>query len=74
MKDYYRVLGVLRNAEEIVIKAAYKALAQKYHPDRVPDHEKDIATQKMMEINEAKDVLLDSRKRSDYNKNMMIKM
>ena len=68
MKDYYRVLGVLRNAEEIVIKAAYKALAQKYHPDRVPDHEKDSATQKMMEINEAKDVLLDSRKRSDYNK------
>ena len=68
MKDYYRVLGVLRNAEEIVIKAAYKALAQKYHPDRVPDHEKDSATQKMMEINEAKDVLLDARKRSDYNK------
>lgn len=68
MKDYYRVLGVLRNAEEIVIKAAYKALAQKYHPDRVPDHAKDSATQKMMEINEAKDVLLDPGKRSEYNK------
>ena len=68
MKDYYRVLGVLRNAEEIVIKAAYKALAQKYHPDRVPDFEKVSATQKMMEINEAKDVLLDPGKRSEYNK------
>jgi hypothetical protein len=68
MKDYYRVLGVLRNAEEIVIKAAYKALAQKYHPDRVPDLEKVSATQKMMEINEAKDVLLDPVKRSEYNK------
>ena len=68
MKDYYRALGVLRNAEDIVIKAAYKALAQKYHPDRVPDHEKKIATQKMMEINEAKNVLLDPVKRNQYNK------
>ncbi len=68
MKDYYRSLGVLRSAEDIVIKAAYKALAQKYHPDRVPDHEKESATQKMMEINEAKDVLLDQVKRNQYNK------
>ena len=68
MKDYYRVLGVLRNAEDVVIKAAYKALAQKYHPDRVPDHENVSATQKMIEINEAKDVLLDPEKRSEYNK------
>jgi curved DNA-binding protein CbpA len=68
MKDYYRVLGVLRNAEEIVIKAAYKALAQKYHPDRASDLDKVSATQKMMEINEAKDVLLDPVKRSEYNK------
>jgi hypothetical protein len=68
MKDYYRALGVLRSAEEIVIKAAYKALAQKYHPDRVPDQEKKSATQKMMEINEAKDVLLDQVKRNQYNK------
>lgn len=68
MKDYYRALGVLRNAEEIVIKAAYKALAQKYHPDRLPDHEKESATQKMIEINEAKEVLLNTSKREQYNK------
>lgn len=68
MKDYYRALGVLRSAEDIVIKAAYKALAQKYHPDRVPDLEKASATQKMMEINEAKDILLDPAKRNQYNR------
>ena len=33
-KDYYKILGVLDNAEDIVIKAAYRALAQKYHPDK----------------------------------------
>jgi curved DNA-binding protein CbpA len=34
MKDYYVILGVLPDAEDIVIKAAYKALVQRYHPDR----------------------------------------
>ena len=34
MKNHYKTLGLLHDAEEVVIKAAYKALAQKYHPDR----------------------------------------
>ena len=34
MVDYYAVLGVNPGAEDIVIRAAYKALAQRYHPDR----------------------------------------
>ena len=34
MKDYYRTLGVLDDAEDIIIRAAYKALAQRYHPDK----------------------------------------
>ena len=33
-KDYYQTLGVLDDAEDIVIRAAYRALAQKYHPDK----------------------------------------
>jgi len=37
MKDLYQVLGLLHTAENEVIKAAYKALAQKYHPDRHPE-------------------------------------
>ena len=34
MKNLYQILGVLDTAEDIVIRAAYKALAQKYHPDK----------------------------------------
>jgi len=34
MKDYYIILGVLPDAEDVVIRAAYKALVQRYHPDR----------------------------------------
>mgnify|MGYP000169682062 CR=1 FL=1 len=34
MKDYYAILGVTPQAEDVVIKAAYRALAQRYHPDR----------------------------------------
>lgn len=34
MKDYYATLGVTPQAEDVVIKAAYRALAQRYHPDR----------------------------------------
>jgi curved DNA-binding protein CbpA len=33
-KDYYAILGLTPSAEEVVIRAAYKALAQRYHPDR----------------------------------------
>lgn len=57
--DYYRVLGVLDSAEEVVIKAAYKALIQIYHPDRYPDGSEgqSEANQKTKDINEAYRVL-----------------
>ena len=65
-KDYYRTLGVLDDAEDIVIKAAYKALAQRYHPDKWTGS-KDEATRRMTEINEAYSVLSDPKKRSEYD-------
>ena len=34
MKTHYEVLGLLPSAEDVVVKAAYKALAQKFHPDK----------------------------------------
>ena len=65
-KDYYRILGVLDDAEDIVIRAAYKALAQRYHPDKWTGN-KDEANKRMSEINEAYGVLSDSVKRKQYD-------
>jgi len=67
MKDYYAILGILPSSEDIVIRAAYKALAQKYHPDRNVRLKNDT-NQKMAEINEAYNVLSDPSKRNEYNK------
>lgn len=65
-KDYYATLGVLPSAEDIVIRAAYKALAQRYHPDRAPN-DPSAANRKMADINEAYSVLSDSTSRSSYD-------
>jgi curved DNA-binding protein CbpA len=65
-KDYYRILGVLDDAEDIVIRAAYKVLAQKYHPDKWKG-DKEEATRRMSEINEAYGVLSDVEKRKQYD-------
>jgi hypothetical protein len=63
-KDYYKILGVLDNAEDIVIKAAYRALAQKYHPDK---NQTKAAKDIMQEINEAYSVLSDPAERKKYD-------
>lgn len=66
-KDYYAVLGVLPTAEDVVIKAAYRALAQNYHPDRYSG-DPESAHQRMVEINEAYAVLSDPSARGKYDK------
>lgn len=66
-KDYYATLGVLPSAEDIVIRAAYKALAQRYHPDRFSSGSKEQVTQRMAEINEAYAVLSDPNQRREYD-------
>lgn len=66
-KDYYAILGVLPAAEVIVIRAAYRALSQKYHPDRNPNSSAE-ATVRMAAINEAYAVLSDVNKRTEYDR------
>jgi curved DNA-binding protein len=65
-KDYYRTLGVEKQASETDIKRAYRELAKKYHPDRNPGDKK--AEDKFKEINEAYQVLSDPEKRSRYDR------
>jgi curved DNA-binding protein len=64
-KDYYKVLGVEKNAPEAEIKKAYKKLAFKYHPDKNPGDAK--AEERFKEISEAYAVLSDKKKRSQYD-------
>ena len=63
MRDPYEVLGVSRTATEDEIKAAYRALARRYHPDRYANDEAGAkaAEEKMKEINEAYDAILHNR-------------
>jgi len=65
-KDYYKVLGVERNADEKEIKKAFRKLAQQYHPDKNPGDK--AAEAKFKEINEAYTVLSDADKRSKYDR------
>jgi len=65
-KDYYKILGVDRNADADEIKSAYRKLALKYHPDRNPDDKS--AEDKFKDINEAYQVLSDSEKRAHYDR------
>ncbi len=63
MKNPYEVLGVSKNATEEEIKNAYRELARKYHPDNYSDNPlSDLAGEKMKEINEAYDAIMNSRR------------
>mgnify|MGYP006340874645 CR=1 FL=1 len=65
-KDYYKTLGVAKNASEKEIKSAYRQLAQKYHPDKNPGDKK--AEDKFKDLNEAYEVLSDDQKRAAYDR------
>ncbi|MBO9367889.1 MAG: J domain-containing protein [Chloroflexi bacterium] len=65
-KDYYKILGVDRNASAEEIRRAYRKLAKQYHPDRNPGDKQ--AEEKFKEINEAYQVLSDPQKRAHYDR------
>ncbi len=62
MKDYYKILGVNKNASDKEIKKAYRELSKKYHPDVNPQGET-----KFKEVTEAYEVLSDENKRKEYD-------
>jgi curved DNA-binding protein len=64
-KDYYKVLGVSKNASQDEIKKAYRKLAVKYHPDKNRDNK--AAEEKFKAVNEAHEVLGDPEKRKKYD-------
>ncbi len=64
-KDYYKILGIKRDASDDELKRVYRKLARKFHPDINKDPG---AEEKFKEINEAYEVLHDSEKRSAYDK------
>lgn len=66
-QDYYEILGLKRDATEKEIKAAYRKLARKWHPDLHPPSEKNKVEEKFKKINEAYEVLMDKDKRARYD-------
>jgi len=64
-RDYYEVLGVNRNADDNELKAHYRKLALKFHPDRNPGNKE--AEEKFKEASEAYEVLRDPQKRNIYD-------
>ena len=64
-RDYYETLGVSRDVDGSTLKAAYRKLALKYHPDRNPDDKQ--AEERFKEAAEAYDVLRDPQKRQIYD-------
>lgn len=62
MSDYYKILGVSRNASKDEIKKAYRKLAHQFHPDKNKGEDK-----KFKEINEAYQILSDEKRRAEYD-------
>merc|ERR1711971_270921 len=68
-RDYYKILGVRRNAGKKEINKAYRKLAQKWHPDNFQDEEeKKKAEKKFMDIAAAKEVLTDEEMRQKFDR------
>ncbi|OSQ40452.1 molecular chaperone DnaJ [Thalassospira mesophila] len=65
-QDYYALLGVSKDASAAELKAAYRKMAVKYHPDKNPDDS--VAEAKFKEVSEAYEVLKDAEKRAAYDR------
>ena len=66
MQNHYKILGLTPDADDAVIKAAYRALCIKYHPDRY-DGDKSFATELMKKINHAYEILSNPNKKKEFD-------
>jgi DnaJ family protein C protein 3 len=67
-KNYYKILGVPRNADSKAIKKAYRSLALEWHPDKHEESAKEAAEKKFQEVAEAYEVLSNDDLRSRYDR------
>ena len=65
-EDFYKVLGLTRNATESEIKKAYRKLSLKYHPDKNPNN-KEQAEEIFKKVSFAYGIIGDAKKRKDYD-------
>ncbi len=68
MNDWYKILGITRNAEDAQVKTAYRKLAKKYHPDAHPGDK--ACEARFREITEAYTILSDPVKRKKYDEEL----
>ena len=67
MSDYYKILGVTKDSNQIQIRKAFRKLALQYHPDKNKNSEE--SKQKFMEIVKAYEILSDEKSRERYDSN-----
>ena len=66
-RDFYKILGVDRDASDDQLKKAYRKLAMKWHPDKNPGEKQQQAEKKFKEVSEAYEVLTDPKKKEVYH-------
>lgn len=69
MSDYYKILGVTKDSNQIQIRKAFRKLALQYHPDKNKNSEE--SKQKFMEIVKAYEILSDKKSRERYDSNIV---
>ncbi len=67
-KDYYKILGVPRSAQEADLKRAYRKLALEWHPDKVAEEQKEAAAKRFQDIGEAYEVLGNAETKAKYDR------
>ena len=67
-RDFYKILGIKRNANAAQIKKAYRKLTMKYHPDKNQGDQKEAAKKKFQDVAAANEMLTDPDKRRRYDR------